>query len=99
MKARLDDELEGLVEELLAKYPPGVCNLHPDKACFHHRVLDLHFDLERARLLVWSAAIVCVIQVFCLMCSEWILAFRKSGQRSSSHGLELIQSSACYEKN
>ncbi|KAJ7105264.1 hypothetical protein C8R44DRAFT_745976 [Mycena epipterygia] len=56
-RARLDDELEGLVEELLAKYPPGVCNLHPDKACFHHRVLDLHFDLERARLLVWSAAI------------------------------------------
>ncbi|KAJ7831198.1 hypothetical protein B0H14DRAFT_3464204 [Mycena olivaceomarginata] len=56
-KARIDDELESLVDELREKYPPGLCKVHPDILCFHHRVLDLHFELERPRLLVWSAQI------------------------------------------
>ncbi|KIL63078.1 hypothetical protein M378DRAFT_179451 [Amanita muscaria Koide BX008] len=57
-KARLGDELENLAQEIADKYPPGICKLHPDKACFHHRNADLHFDLDRARRLVWAQAIL-----------------------------------------
>ncbi len=39
------------------KYPPGLCPLHRDLPCFHYRAADLHFNLNRPRLLVWAHAI------------------------------------------
>ena len=57
LQARLDDKLKEIVAKLTDKYPPGLCSLHPDIPCFHHRVSDLHFKLERTRLLVWAQAI------------------------------------------
>ena len=57
MQARLDDVLEEIVAKLTDKYPPGLCSHHPDLPCFHYRVADLHFKLDRPRLLVWAQAI------------------------------------------
>ena len=59
MQARLDDDLEEIASKIEEKYPSGLCDIHPDKHCFFYRVANLHFDLgERARRLVWAAAIV-----------------------------------------
>jgi len=49
--------LEEIVLKLSDKYPVGRCNSHPDLPCFHHRASDLHFKLDRSRLLVWAQAI------------------------------------------
>jgi len=58
-QARLDDEVEDLATQIEAKYPMGLCTMHPDIRCFHHHVADLHFDIgNRSRRLVWAAAIV-----------------------------------------
>ncbi|KAF8502634.1 hypothetical protein F5888DRAFT_1867499 [Russula emetica] len=56
-KVKLDDALEEIVIRLGNKYAPGMCSLHPDLPCFHHRASDLHFNLDRPRLLVWAQAI------------------------------------------
>ncbi|PPR06840.1 hypothetical protein CVT26_003830 [Gymnopilus dilepis] len=57
-KARLDDDVEVLASQIEEKYPAGICSLHPNIPCFHHKVNDLHFDLSlRPRRLVWAAAI------------------------------------------
>ena len=57
IQQRLDDALEEIVSNLEEKYPAGRCPLHPDLPCFHHRASDLHFNLDRPRLLVWAQAI------------------------------------------
>ena len=56
-QAKLDDALEEIVAKLAEKYPPGLCDHHLDLPCFHHRVSDLHFNLDCPRLLVWAQAI------------------------------------------
>ena len=57
-RIKFDDEVEEIAASLAKKYPPGLCHIHPDLPCFHHRPSDLHFDLNRPRRLVWAAAIV-----------------------------------------
>ncbi len=52
LQVKLDDALEEIVAKLASKYPPGLCDRHPDLPCFHHRASDLHFNLDRPRLLV-----------------------------------------------
>jgi hypothetical protein len=54
---KLDDALEEIVTKLSNKYAPGLCDRHPDLPCFHHRAANLHFNLDRPRLLVWAQAI------------------------------------------
>jgi hypothetical protein len=57
-KARIDDALSSIVEKLMEKYKPGKCPVHLEITCFHHRGLDLHFDMgNRGRSLVWANAI------------------------------------------
>lgn len=59
LQAKLDPELESWAQRIEEKYHAGLCELHPELRCFHHRVSDLHFDLDcRPRRLVWAAAIV-----------------------------------------
>jgi hypothetical protein len=53
----LDDELDNIAEKIAEKYLPGLCALHPTIPCYHHRVSDLHFELDRPRRLVWASAI------------------------------------------
>jgi hypothetical protein len=53
-----DDGLEEELERITNKYPPGTCSLHPDIECYHSRVTDLHFKLDRPKKIVWAAAIV-----------------------------------------
>src|SRR5258707_11247150 len=57
LQIKLDDVLEEIIVKLTDKYPPGLCPLHSDLPCFHHHVSDLHFNLDRPRLLVWAQAI------------------------------------------
>ena len=57
VQQRLDDVLEQIVAKLEEKYPAGRCNIHPDLPCFHHRASNLHFNLDRPRLLVWAQSI------------------------------------------
>src|SRR5258708_25003367 len=57
LQAKLDDTLEEIVLKLSDKYHLGLCPLHPDLPCFHHCMSDLHFKLDRPRLLVWALAI------------------------------------------
>ena len=66
---------EEVVAKLAEKYPPGLCDQHSDLPCFHHRVSDLHFSLDRPRLLVWAQAIKSERATyekvpFCLPCSR-----------------------------
>ena len=39
------------------KYSLGLCPLHPNLPCFHHRPTDLHFNLDHPHVLVWAQAI------------------------------------------
>src|SRR5216684_6607740 len=57
LQMKLDDALEEIVVKLTDKYPPGLCPLHSNLPCFHHCASDLHFNLNRPRLLVWAQAI------------------------------------------
>jgi hypothetical protein len=57
LQGKLDDALEEIVTKLSDKYSPGLCTRHPELPCFHHRASDLHFKLDRPRLLVWAQAI------------------------------------------
>jgi hypothetical protein len=57
LQARLDDVLEEIVMKITLKYLLGVCPLHPDLSCFHHRPSNSHFKLDRLQLLVWAQAI------------------------------------------
>jgi hypothetical protein len=57
LQARLDDALKEIVMKIMLKYLPGVCPLHPDLSCFHHRPSNSHFKLDRPQLLVWAQAI------------------------------------------
>ncbi|KAJ7202250.1 hypothetical protein B0H12DRAFT_1330823 [Mycena haematopus] len=56
-KATFDEGLEDEIDKLTERYPPGVCLVHPTIACFHNRVNDLHFELDRNKKIVWAAAI------------------------------------------
>ncbi|KAJ3741662.1 hypothetical protein EV360DRAFT_90329 [Lentinula raphanica] len=56
---KIDERVEEKAEELLELYGPGKCDLHPTLPCFHFRPTDLHFELSRARRLVWAQAILC----------------------------------------
>ncbi|KAF8173509.1 hypothetical protein K438DRAFT_1850243 [Mycena galopus ATCC 62051] len=44
------------MDKISNAYPPGTCSLHPAIECFHHRVADLHFALDRPKKIVWAAA-------------------------------------------
>jgi hypothetical protein len=57
------------MEKLAERYPPGVCSEHPTISCFHDRLTDLHFELDRNRKIVWAAAIVS-IPFFCALQSH-----------------------------
>ncbi|KAJ6549184.1 hypothetical protein B0H10DRAFT_2242995 [Mycena sp. CBHHK59/15] len=56
-KVPFDEGLEEEMEKLAERYPPGVCSDHPTISCFHDRLSDLHFELDRNRKIVWAAAI------------------------------------------
>ncbi|KAJ6514352.1 hypothetical protein C8R47DRAFT_1313674 [Mycena vitilis] len=56
-KATFDEGLEIEIEKLADMYPPGRCAIHPTIACFHNRLNDLHFEMNRNRKIVWAAAI------------------------------------------
>ncbi|KAJ7823608.1 hypothetical protein B0H14DRAFT_2370044 [Mycena olivaceomarginata] len=56
-KVPFDEGLEEEMEKLAERYPPGVCSEHPTISCFHDRLTDLHFELDRNRKIVWAAAI------------------------------------------
>jgi hypothetical protein len=56
-QAKLDDVLEEIVTKLADKYYPGLCDNHPNLPCFHHRMSNLHFNLDHPWLLVWAQAI------------------------------------------
>ncbi|KDQ58639.1 hypothetical protein JAAARDRAFT_193181 [Jaapia argillacea MUCL 33604] len=56
-RAKLDDNLDVIVAQLTAKYPPGLCRLHLKLACFYHAPMKLHFELTLIRLKVWANAI------------------------------------------
>ncbi|KAJ7133259.1 hypothetical protein C8R44DRAFT_870669 [Mycena epipterygia] len=51
------DDGEEEIEKLQEMYKPGVCSLHPDVACFHNRLTNLHYELDRSKSIVWAAAI------------------------------------------
>ncbi|KAF9069424.1 hypothetical protein BDP27DRAFT_1363409 [Rhodocollybia butyracea] len=53
-KGKIDEELGTIVESILKRYCVGQCEKHPLLHCFHHRVLDLHFELTRPRCLTWA---------------------------------------------
>ncbi|KAJ6626532.1 hypothetical protein B0H10DRAFT_1941826 [Mycena sp. CBHHK59/15] len=57
VKVSFDEGLEEEIERISNKYPPGTCSLHPDLECYHSRVTDLHFKLDRPKKIVWAAAI------------------------------------------
>ncbi|KAJ7274472.1 hypothetical protein B0H12DRAFT_1319430 [Mycena haematopus] len=57
VKVSFDEGLEEEIERISSKYPPGTCTLHPDLECYHSRVTDLHFKLDRPKKIVWAAAI------------------------------------------
>ncbi|KAJ7321266.1 hypothetical protein DFH08DRAFT_970131 [Mycena albidolilacea] len=57
IKVSFDEGLEEEMERISNKYPPGTCSLHPDLECYHSRVTDLHFKLDRPKKIVWAAAI------------------------------------------
>ncbi|KAJ6523460.1 hypothetical protein DFH09DRAFT_1420868 [Mycena vulgaris] len=59
-KVSFDDGLEEEMERIADKYPAGVCALHPTISCFHNRLNDLHFALDRNKRIVWAAAIAAV---------------------------------------
>ncbi|KAJ7817524.1 hypothetical protein B0H13DRAFT_1922872 [Mycena leptocephala] len=59
-KVPFDEGLEEEMEKLAERYPPGVCSEHPMISCYHDRLSDLHFELDRNRKIVWAAAIPCV---------------------------------------
>ncbi|KAF8199378.1 hypothetical protein K438DRAFT_1933409 [Mycena galopus ATCC 62051] len=56
VKVSFDDGLEEEMDKISNAYPPGTCSLHPAIECFHHRVADLHFALDRPKKIVWAAA-------------------------------------------
>ncbi|KAJ7885059.1 hypothetical protein B0H14DRAFT_2564025 [Mycena olivaceomarginata] len=57
VKVSFDEGLEEEMECISNKYPPGTCSLHPDLECYHSRVTDLHFKLDRPKKIVWAVAI------------------------------------------
>ncbi|KAJ3764871.1 hypothetical protein FB446DRAFT_656039 [Lentinula raphanica] len=59
VSGKVDKRVEEKAEELLELYGPGKCDLHPELPCFHFRPTNLHFELTRARRLVWAQAILC----------------------------------------
>ena len=56
-QAKLDDALEEIVAKLAEKYPPGLCDHHPDLPCFSSSRVRLAFQPRSPRLLVWAQAI------------------------------------------
>ncbi|KAJ7643388.1 hypothetical protein DFH06DRAFT_1426368 [Mycena polygramma] len=56
-KVPFDQALEEEMQAISDKYPAGTCSVHPDIECFHSRVNDLHFLLDRPKKIVWAAAI------------------------------------------
>ncbi|KAJ7506001.1 hypothetical protein B0H11DRAFT_2186195 [Mycena galericulata] len=56
-KAPFDDGLQEEMDKISERYPPGTCSLHPDIECFHSRVTNLHFELDRTKKIIWAAAI------------------------------------------
>ena len=43
--------------KLIDKYSLGLCPLHPNLPCFHHRPIDLYFNPDRPHVLIWAQAI------------------------------------------
>ncbi|KAJ7135342.1 hypothetical protein C8R46DRAFT_1235055 [Mycena filopes] len=55
-KVPFDEGLEDEMDRITERYPPGICSVHPTISCFHHRLNNLHFELDRSRKIVWAAA-------------------------------------------
>ncbi|KAI0043140.1 hypothetical protein FA95DRAFT_1631791 [Auriscalpium vulgare] len=47
-----------VVNQLMEKYPPGLCPTHPTLACFHYAPNDWHFELSSPKLKVWASHIL-----------------------------------------
>ena len=84
MKARLDDDLQATVLLLEQKYPFDTCTDHPRKRCFHYRVTNKHFDLTHPWLLVWAAAIVCLLFLNVSLAHQYICRDGRRPQWSES---------------
>ncbi|KAJ7742112.1 hypothetical protein DFH07DRAFT_777789 [Mycena maculata] len=56
VKVSFDEGLEEEMDKISNMYTPGTCSLHPNIECFHHRVTNMHFALDRAKKIVWAAA-------------------------------------------
>ncbi|KAJ7757281.1 hypothetical protein DFH07DRAFT_772982 [Mycena maculata] len=57
-KVPFDQGLEEEIQSISEKYKAGMCSVHPDIECFHSRINDLHFALDRPKKIVWAAAIL-----------------------------------------
>ncbi|KAJ6624853.1 hypothetical protein B0H10DRAFT_2430596 [Mycena sp. CBHHK59/15] len=56
-KVPFDQGLDDYMQSISEKYPPGTCSMHPEIECFHSRVNDMHYALDRPKKIVWAAAI------------------------------------------
>ncbi|KAJ6565654.1 hypothetical protein B0H10DRAFT_2238923 [Mycena sp. CBHHK59/15] len=52
-----DQGLDDYMQSISENYPPGTCSMHPEIECFHSRVNDMHYALDRPKKIVWAAAI------------------------------------------
>jgi hypothetical protein len=100
-QAKLDTQLETLAAELADKYSPGICPIHPDISCFHHRKTDFHFHLDQPAQYVWAHAIVslfhCTLQMIKLTfftTEKW-----KCDSGKTTTRLDFFQGPACIEED
>ncbi|KAJ6560738.1 hypothetical protein B0H10DRAFT_1966851 [Mycena sp. CBHHK59/15] len=56
-KVPFDQGLDDYMQSISEKYPPGTCSMHPEIECFHSRVNDMDYALDRPKKIVWAAAI------------------------------------------
>ncbi|KAJ7260750.1 hypothetical protein C8J57DRAFT_1184620 [Mycena rebaudengoi] len=56
-KVPFDEGLADEIDKISDMYHPGVCSVHPTIECFHSRLNDLHFELDRNKKVVRAAAI------------------------------------------
>jgi hypothetical protein len=66
----MDDNTNLIAERLRELYAPGLCKLHPDKACYFYVKGNLHFDLDRTKLIIWAVKIVSYLNALPLQDSD-----------------------------
>ena len=72
-QAKLDDEVEIIVQEIKDKYKIGSCKDHPSVHCFNHTVTKTHFDVGyRPRALQWAAKIVNFVFHLISNCAKFV---------------------------